>query len=177
MKRINSLTGTILGTIVNSVQVLINFYSLILLFAIIPNLDGSNASMIAFTVLTSILLMAVLVVAFVLTLLTFKYVNGTPELYRKKRATTIATIVFDVLVVILLFAGGISDNALSTVINVICALILVASVVLYIVDLCLEDKRVEKVKQQENNNVEGNAEVKEEKPAVEEETIENNEKK
>lgn len=168
MKRVNSLVAAILGTVVHSVQVLINLYSLILVFSLIPSVGNSNAGVVAYVVLTTLLLMAVFVVALVLTLVTFRYVNKTPELYAKKRATTIATIVFDFLVVILLLAFGISSSIPSTVINVISALIVLASAVLYIVDLCLEKKRVEKVNK---NAVAEPTEVKEEKP-VEEKTEE-----
>ena len=169
MRRVNSLVATIMGTVVHSVQVLIYLYSLILAFSLIPSLGSDNGPLIAYTVLTVFLFLAVFIVALVLTLLTFKYVNGSPELYAKKRATTIATIVFDLLVVILLLAFGISSSIPSTVINVLSALIILASAVLYIVDLCLEKKRVEKVNK---DAVAEPTEVKEEKPVVEEKTEE-----
>lgn len=169
MKRVNSLVATIMGTVVHSVQVLINLYSLILVFSLIPSAGDSSAGVVAYVVLTTLLLMAIFIVALALTLATFKYVNGSPELYAKKRATTIATIVFDLLVVILLLAFGISSSIPSTVINVLSALIILASAVLYIVDLCLEKKRVEKVNK---DAVAEPTEVKEEKPVVEEKTEE-----
>lgn len=87
----------------------------------------------------------------------------------KEACTTIATIVFDLLVVILLLAFGISSSIPSTVINVLSALIILASAVLYIVDLCLEKKRVEKVNK---DAIAEPTEVKEEKPVVEEKTEE-----
>ena len=76
----------------------------------------------------------------------FKYVNASPEEYAKKKGTTIAAIVFNFLVMILLVISFVGASNVGTLIfSIICFIALVVATVMIIVDLATEKKKVEKL--------------------------------
>lgn len=151
MKRLNTMIATIIGTTANAIQLIINLVAFLAIVGALADL-GNDSAMVALTVIgVSIILLAFIIVAFILTCRIFKYMNASSEVYASKKGLIISAIVFNFLVAILLFAFGFSGNVSSIIINVLCALALIATNVLYIVDLCLEKNRVQK--QQETINV------------------------
>ncbi len=146
MKRINTMVATILGTVANAYQLVINIISVFAIIGLLADAGaGSSMTAVLTVVIVTVLLLAVLLVAFILTCRVFKYMNEKPEVYKSKKGLIIAAIVFNFLVVALLCYGGFSGNVFGIIMNVLSILLLVATNVLYIVDLCLEKRRVAKM--------------------------------
>ncbi len=152
MKRNNTVIATILGTVANAYQLVINLISVFAIFGLLAD-AGAGASVAAMltVIIITILMLAVLVVAFVLTCRIFKYMNETPEVYKSKKGLIIAAIVFNFLVVLLLCIGGFEGSIFGIIMNVLSILLLVATNVLYIVDLCLEKNRVANMSSEESS--------------------------
>lgn len=143
MKRINTMVATIMGTVANAYQLVVNLISAFALFGLLADISsGTSMAGVLPTILLILLFVAVIVVAFILTCIIFKYMNATPETYKSKKGLIIAAIVFNFLVVILLCIGGFEGAIFGIIMNVLSILLLVATNVLYIVDLCLEKGRV-----------------------------------
>lgn len=185
MKRTKSLIASILGTVVTSVQVFVTLY-LIFAYIVILGQAGSEIDMEVRTLITMmIVLMAslelFLITTLVLTCLTYKPISGSPEKYAEGKGVTIATIVFNFLLAIMFLVGCADSNVGSIVFSIICALILIASNILYIIDLAQEKERVEKFnKEQENvvaESVKEESVKTEETKTVAEETVETKEEK
>lgn len=155
MKRTKSLVASILGTIANAVQVVINligFFAVITLLSFISEGTSSEEqAVIIFMVLIMVVLILVLITALVLSCVTFGYINGSHEKWTKRRGVTITTIVFNFLVVgLLLFSLLISTevSALDIVFNIITMGMIIAANVLYIIDLATEERKVKKLNEQ-----------------------------
>lgn len=151
MKRINSLVGSIIGTVVNGIQAIVKFISI---FAVIAALSlagaGQAPGLFAFVIAVYVLLEAFMIVAFVLTCITFSYINADHEKYASKKGITIATIVFNFIIAFLfLIACAGVDSVLSIVFSIICAVALVAVNILYIIDLSKENERAKANQKQE----------------------------
>ena len=143
MKRINTMVATILGTVANAYQLVINLISVFAMIGVLADVGaGASVSAMLTVIIISILMLAVLLVAFILTCRIFKYMNATSEVYKSKKGLIIAAIVFNFLVVVLLCIGGFEGAIFGIIMNVLSILLLVATNVLYIVDLCLEKGRV-----------------------------------
>lgn len=143
MKRINTMIATILGTVANAYQLVVNLISAFALFGLLADISsGTSMAGVLPTILLILLFVAVIVVAFILTCIIFKYMNAAPEVYKSKKGLIIAAIVFNFLVVLLLCIGGFEGAIFGIIMNVLSILLLVATNVLYIVDLCLEKGRV-----------------------------------
>ena len=143
MKRINTMVATIMGTVANAYQLVVNLISAFALFGLLADISsGTSMAGVLPTILLILLFVAVIIVAFILTCIIFKYMNAAPETYKSKKGLIIAAIVFNFLVVLLLCIGGFEGAIFGIIMNVLSILLLVATNVLYIVDLCLEKGRV-----------------------------------
>lgn len=152
MKRINTMVGTIMGTVANAYQLVVNLISAFALFGLLADISsGTSMAGVLPTILLILLFVAVIVVAFILTCRIFKYMNAAPETYESKKGLIIAAIVFNFLVVILLCIGGFEGTAFGIIMNVLCLLVLVATNVLLIVDMCLEKKRVAEMNKKDDS--------------------------
>lgn len=185
MKRTKSLIASILGTVVTGVQVIVSLYMIfaciVLLGQITVDVDAEAHAILVMTMLLVVLLLLFLITTLILTCLTFKPISGSPEKYAEGKGVTIATIVFNFLLAILLFVIYLDSGVGMAVFAVICALTLIASNVLYIIDLAQEKERVEKFnKEQENvvaEPVKEESVKTEETKTVAEETVETKEEK
>ena len=152
MKRINTMVGTIMGTVANAYQLVVNLISAFALFGLLADISsGTSMAGVLPTILLILLFVAVIVVAFILTCRIFKYMNAAPETYKSKKGLIIAAIVFNFLVVILLCIGGFEGTAFGIIMNVLCLLVLVATNVHLIVDMCLEKKRVAEMNKKDDS--------------------------
>ena len=152
MKRVGSLVGTILATIVNGAQVILNAYAMVVIFSVLSAASTGTALDAPLAVMTLgiyVILELFLIVAFILTCVNFGHVFGSPEKYAQKKGVTIASIVFNFLVMLMLIIAVFSGGAISNIIiTLLCALALLATNILYIVDLSLENKRVARLNAQ-----------------------------
>lgn len=153
MKRTKSLVASILGTVANAIQAAWNVYGAMAMIIILSAITDPEAQgLIVVMCLIMVLLVLVLITALVLSCVTFKYINGSHELWTKRKGVTITTIVFNFLVVGLLllslFLSATEVSALSIVFNVITMAMLIAANVLYIIDLATEEGKVKKLNEQ-----------------------------
>ena len=194
MKRTLSLAGVTTATVVLGIQLILNLIDLFAFFAVLGGMSGAGSgaetAAVILAILLYIFLLAFIVVAFILTLMMFKYVNASPEIYAKKKAVTIASIVFDFLVIILLLISFFGSANVGTLIfSIICFIALLAATILLIIDLVNEKKRVEgltvrPVEESSSNAVstnntqeQANQEETKTETEVKEESEENNEEK
>ena len=84
----------------------------------------------------------------------FKYINATHEDYTKKKSSIIAVIVLNFLVVILCILSMDPSSVGTFIFYLICMLVLIASNILFIIDLAQENKKMKKMTVR---NVEENA--------------------
>lgn len=150
MKRNLSLIAIIMATVVFAIQLILNIMDFVVIISALSAYSGDFTSVemasLAMVLALYIFLLAFIVVAFILTILMFKYVNASPEEYAKKKGTTIAAIVFNFLVMILLVISFIGASNVGTLIfSIICFIALVVATVMIIVDLATEKKKVEKL--------------------------------
>lgn len=145
MRRVNSMIATIMGTVINAIQLIINLFACFTIFGLLADAGNESVTAVLLVVVVSIVLLAFLLVAFILTCRIFKYMNASHEVYASKKGLIITAIVFNFLVAILLFAFGTGGSVGNILINVFCALALIATNVLYLVDLGMEDGRVKKL--------------------------------
>ena len=150
MKRNLSLIAIIMATVVFGIQLILNTMDFVVIISALSAYSGDFTSVemasLGMVLALYIFLLAFIVVAFILTILMFKYVNASPEEYAKKKGTTIAAIVFNFLVMILLVISFIGASNVGTLIfSIICFIALVVATVMIIVDLATEKKKVEKL--------------------------------
>lgn len=150
MKRNLSLIAIIMATVVYGIQLILNIMDFFVIISALSAYSGdfTSAEMasLAMVLALYIFLLAFIVVAFILTILMFKYVNASPEVYAKKKPTTIAAIVFNFLVMILLIISFVGATNVGTLIfSIICFIALVVATVMIIVDLVNEKKKVEEL--------------------------------
>ena len=143
-KRPLTLTAGILGTVASA------FYTVLCLLATFGvgiladagsdlNATPGATAVLGFAMVIMIILVAICVVTLVLNAVSISGFGCTPENFTKKRGVIITAIVFNLLVFLyILYSVIISFSILNLVIGIV----LVAATVLYIVDLCLEKKRV-----------------------------------
>lgn len=154
MKRTKSLVASILGTTVTGIQVIATFYVIFLYMSLISQVTDPEAkSLVVMMIGIAVVLELFLITSLVLSCVTFGHVNGSPEKYEKRRGVTIATIVFNFLVVIMFIASCFESDAGTIVFALICAAALVAANVLYIMDLTQEKARVEKFNKEQENPI------------------------
>lgn len=147
MKRVLSLTAVIMATAVLGIQLILNiidFFSIITVIGAATSNDPSVLGSVIGVLLLYLFLLAFIIVAFILTVMMYKYINGTAEEYAKKKNITITAIVFDFLICVLFIISitG-APNVLSLILSIICLIILLAAAILLIIDLVNEKKRVE----------------------------------
>ena len=150
MKRNLSLIAIIMATVVFAIQLILNIMDFVVIISALSAYSGDFTSVemasLAMVLALYIFLLAFIVVAFILTILMFKYVNASPEEYAKKKGTTIAAIVFNFLVMILLIISFVGATNVGTLIfSIICFIALVVATVMIIVDLATEKKKVEEL--------------------------------
>lgn len=160
MKRNLSFAGTILSTIANGILVIISVVSLIMVFGIIAGISGQTGFaqaelMVAIiSIGVSLLMLALVLAAFILSCKMFKYINAPHEEYAKKKGSIIAVIVLNFLVVILCILSMDPSSVGTFIFYLICMLVLIASNILFIIDLAQENKKMKKMTVR---NVEENA--------------------
>lgn len=146
------MVGSILGTVANAIQAAWNAYGVMAMIVLLSAITEPEAQgLIVVMCLIMVLLVLVLITALVLSCVTFKYINGSHELWTKRKGVTITTIVFNFLVVGLLLLSlflSTEVSALSIVFNVITMAMLIAANVLYIIDLATEEGKVKKLNEQ-----------------------------
>lgn len=153
MKRVMTLVAGLLGLVFDAI---FSVFMIIGLVAVMDMLGGEKGS--ATFAIIAILEIALGVVSLILNAVSISAFACSAEKYRKKRGLIITTIVFNFLLALLLLLTVFTSASLVTVLVLIASIV---AVVLYIVDLCLEGKRVAKAQQ--------TAEAKEETVEVKEE--------
>lgn len=136
MKRVMTLVGGIIGVVFDAI------YSVIMLIGIAAILDllaGAEGS--ALFAVIGILETVLGIVTLILNAVTIGAYNCAHEKYAKKRGLIITAVVFNFLLALLLI---ISLASAVTLITILVMLASIATGVLLIVDLCLENKRVAK---------------------------------
>ena len=124
MKRPMTLTGGILGTVANAVFSVMFVLAMTIIFQ--TGLIGA--------IILGVLELAVVVVGLVLSILAIVAWNKDAGAFKKKKALLIVCAAFNLIGAILGFITG-------SVLYIILSLVLIASAVLLIVDVCLEGKR------------------------------------
>lgn len=137
MKRPMTLVGGILGTVANAIFAVMY----VLAFSIIIEFAGSVG--FATVLVVALLELAVVLVGLILSILSIVAWAKAAEAFKKKKAIIITAAVFNILGAILGFIAG-------TAFYIVLALVLVATAVLFIVDVCLEGKRAAKAAAVEN---------------------------
>ena len=158
MKRILTLLAGIVGTVFQAIWSLLMLIGIAAIFEILSGADVEGTGLLAIIALLEI---ALGVVALVLNAVSITGFSCTAEKYSKKKGLIITATVFNFLLALLLLISTFSSP------NAINILVMIASVVagvLYIVDMCLEKKRLanvqpaaeqttqENVEQQENSS-------------------------
>lgn len=149
MKRPMNLIASIFGTVANAVQAVVNLLSLYaFMIATMMIFDTGNVASNMIMLLmfgVSLILELLIITALVLCCCNFPSFSASPEKYKARRKLTIATIVFNFLIIalfIVYFASG-TLQLTALLLNGLSMALLLASNVLYIVDLCREKKRVD----------------------------------
>ena len=142
MKRPMTLVAGILGTVFHAIYTLFTLLGISVLIAALGvasdagYTDSAAGLGIMFAIFT-IIGLALSVTALVLSACSIGCFKADAAKYRKKRGLIITAIVFNALV-------GIFGLINFSIWNIFVFLAMVAAIVLYIVDLCLEKKRVAK---------------------------------
>ncbi len=150
MKRTKSLIGSIFGTIVHSIQTLINIYPLYFFFvAFLIILDRPSAETdapVELLFFSTLLIELISITALVLSCISFSYINKPHEHYAKRKGVTIALIVFNFILISLMLITFISSlgtlSILYVIFYIICITLLLIANIFYLVDLSKEKKRV-----------------------------------
>ena len=132
MKRPMTLTGGIIGTIANA---FLSVMYVIGIVGIIELLGGATGTVTV--VVVAVLEMLVAVVALILSIVSIVAWSKDAAGYKKKKGAVITAAVFNFIGAILCFIAG-------TALYIVLALVLIAVGVLFIVDVCLEGKRIAK---------------------------------
>lgn len=138
MKRPMTLTGAILGTVAQAIYTCFSLFSLTLIIDLLSAGANSGAATIVAIMLLDLALAVTTLILNALSITTWK---KSPELYRKKRGLLIATTVFNFIFVLLSIISMVM-NGQAAVLSIIICIVLVATNVLFYVDLGLESKRV-----------------------------------
>lgn len=145
MKRPMTLVGGILGTVVQCLLVYEAFTLTVLFGELLGSAtDGSGVLLMTIT----ILLLVTCVVALIFNAIAIAAWAKPANLYRKKRGYIITAVVLNFIIVLLALIGFSSNGAITSVAGLE-ILALIASGVLFIVDLSIEGKRVAKLEQPE----------------------------
>ena len=143
MKRPMTLTASILGTVMHALYTI----SELIMFALVIDLMGGSSvdSSSTIVIVAMVIAMLLSIVSLVFNALSIPSWNKSPAIFRKKRGLVITAIVFNFIVVLLILISCFTSAV--GVLDVILMLVIVASSVLYIVDLSIEKKRVEKLEE------------------------------
>lgn len=139
MKRPMTLTGGILGTVMQAIYTCYSLFALTLVIDLISSSSGATGATTAIVIM--LLDLALAVTTLVLNALCITTWNKSPEQYRKKRGLLIATVVFNFIFDILSIISMVMNGQVA-VLSVIIIIALIATNVLILVDLGLESKRV-----------------------------------
>ena len=148
MKRTLSLAAAIMSTLANGILVIISVVSLIMVFGIIAGISGQTGSVQAemmvaiISIGVSLLMLALVLAAFILSCKMFKHINAPHEEYAKKKSSIIAVIVLNFLVMILCILSMDPSSVGTFIFYLICMLVLLVSNILFIIDLAQENKKV-----------------------------------
>ena len=143
MKRPLTLTSAILGTVFQGILAL---ESIILFVAMMDLVAGATgAGTLAIVMIVTI---AIAVLGLIFNILSIPAWNKAPEVFRKKRGVIITAIVFNLLIVVLSLIGYAGEGATVNVLSILMLLCLIASSIMYIVDLATEKKRVAELEAQ-----------------------------
>ena len=85
MRRVNSMIATIMGTVINAIQLIINLFACFTIFGLLADAGNESVTAVLLVVVVSIVLLAFLLVAFILTCRIFKYMNASHEVYASKK--------------------------------------------------------------------------------------------
>ncbi len=136
MKRALTLTGAIMGTVANGIL------SIIMAVGLVAILDVMNGFFAETTILfVALLELAVFILGLIFSIISITRWAKKPSEFKK--GSIVVAIVFN-------FIGAVICLFSETAINLFLGLVLVASAILLIVDLCLERGRVEKAKAKES---------------------------
>ncbi|MBQ8909151.1 MAG: hypothetical protein IJY90_02585 [Clostridia bacterium] len=130
MKRPMTLTAGILGTVANAVTSILMAITVVALLEAFAGATGAATVMIV-----AILELAVFVIALVMSIIAITAWAKNAEAFKKKKAILIVAAVFNLIGAILAFIT-------VDVFYIILALVMIATAVLFIVDVALEGKRV-----------------------------------
>lgn len=142
MKRPMTLTAGILGIVSHALMMILSLVSVVGIIAILDlgASSGADPDALAAVGIISLILIVICVVVGILGLifniLAVKTWNKSTADYKAKKGKIITAIVFNFIGAGVIFIAG------NIIISVLVMLMLIASAVLLIVDLCLEKKRV-----------------------------------
>lgn len=150
MKRTKSLIGSIFGTIIHSIQTLINIYPLYVFFVmfliVLDNPSAKADAPFALLFFSVLLIELISITALVLSCISFSYINKPHEHYAKRKGVTIALIVFNFILIALMLITFISSlgklSILYPILYIICITLLLIANIFYIVDLSKEKHRI-----------------------------------
>lgn len=152
IKRPMTLVASIIATVFLSIAFIVDIISI----ALLSDLAREAGTTIPSTIITGLIIgMSLILVALLLNILNIRVWNYTAEKFKKNKGIYITAIVF---VLFIAFLAMISlSNSDSIVWTIFYMIAMLASGTLYIVDLCLENKRVLQLAQIEastddNNN-------------------------
>ena len=143
MRRIPSLTGFIIGTVMTAVYTGFELFTFALIIDLIFGLDAQAGVSLAMIVM--LLTLALSIVTLVLNACSINCWKKSPEGYKKKKGTIIASIVFNFIVVLLIIIGMAMNTEGNSfgVLDILMIIALVATNILAFVDLGMEKKRAE----------------------------------
>ena len=166
MKRGKSLIASIFGLIVIGAQLVVNLYSLYVLWAVLIFSSAMSENLLfAWTIFSiAALIEIMLIVTFILICVSFSCVNASPEKYQKRKSLLVTIVVFNFLMALLCvwccFNNG--EQLVSMWAYVVSAVILVLCNILYLVDMKQEKRRVANMTantNQDNNINENNSSI------------------
>lgn len=141
MKRPMTLAAGIVATVLNALYVVLTMFSISIIIAALTSVAGGETAAVAtYVAIVTLISLAVVVVTLVLNAVAITGYKCDAEKYRRKRGVIIAAIVFNMILTVLLIVG-MAGGAVGWL-DILLLIGSVAASVLYIVDLCLEKKRV-----------------------------------
>ncbi len=135
MKRPMTLVASIIATVFFGIEVFATFIGLV---AVADLASSVGASLPGYFYAVMVITLLFVATSLVLNILCIPTWNKSFEIYRKRRGVHISTLVFNFLSVVMVLIGT-SEWTFYTVLFI---LAVVATIALYIVDLCLENKRM-----------------------------------
>lgn len=143
MKRPLTLTSAILGTVFQGILAL---ESVILFIAMMDLVAGATGA--GTLAIVMIITIAIAVLGLIFNILSIPAWNKAPEVFRKKRGVIITAIVFNLLIVVLSLIGYAGEGTTVNFLSILMLLCLIASSIMFIVDLATEKKRVAELEAQ-----------------------------